>query len=144
MFPLAIQTRGLRSLALAGAALALTFAIHPAQAAELVMVERAGCVYCARWDAEVAPAYPRTVEGQAAPLRRHDLDRGQPKDIALERPVRYTPTFLLVEEGREVGRITGYIDNAMFWGTLSQMVAQLPKAPASAGSSRPTASREQP
>lgn len=123
----------------------LALACFSAAAAELVMVEQAGCPYCKRWDAEVAPAYPKTPEGKAAPLRRHDLGQGQPKDIALQRPVRYTPTFVLVDEGREVARITGYIDNAMFWGTLSQLVAQLPrKSSTPTDASSPTASREQP
>ena len=95
------------------------------QAAELVMFERRGCPYCARWNAEVAPAYVKTKEGQRAPLRRYDIDQGQPKDIALKTPVIYTPTFVLVEDGREAGRITGYIDNGMFWGTLTQLIGKL-------------------
>ena len=94
------------------------------------MFERAGCPWCVRWDAEVSPAYPKTAEGQRAPLRRHNLDQGQPRNIMLESPVRYTPTFVLVDDGREIGRITGYIDNGMFWGTLSAMIAKLPAAEA--------------
>lgn len=96
-----------------------------ARAAELVMFERPGCPWCARWDAEVAPAYVKSPEGARAPLRRHNLDNGQPRDITLERPVRYTPTFVLAEGGREVARITGYIDNGMFWGLLAPMIASL-------------------
>lgn len=120
---------------LAAAAFALVSAVATAQAAELVMFERSGCPWCARWDAEVAPAYAKTAEGKRAPLRRHSLDNGQPTDIALERPVRYTPTFVLVDGGREVGRITGYIDNGMFWGTLMPMIAKLDAA---GGGARPT------
>ena len=100
------------------------FQARGVEAAELVMFERAGCPWCARWDAEVAPAYMKTEEGRAAPLRRHNLDQGQPKDIVLQSPVRYTPTFVLVDDGHEKGRITGYIDNGMFWGILKQMIAK--------------------
>lgn len=103
-------------------------AAAPAPAAELVMFERAGCPWCQRWDAEVAPAYAASPEGLKAPLRRHNLDTGQPKDLALARPVRYTPTFVLIDDRREIGRITGYIDNGMFWGLLTPMIAKIGKS----------------
>jgi hypothetical protein len=123
MSMIAIATR--RAAFLATLMLASLIGWAPARTAELVMFERAGCPWCARWDAEVAPSYGKTPEGKLAPLRRHNVDRGQPKDIALERPVRYTPTFVLVDEGKEVARITGYMDNAMFWGTLMPLFAKL-------------------
>ena len=108
-------------LLLAGAPSAL------AQTFELVMFERAGCVYCARWDRDVGPAYPLTPQGKAAPLRKVDLDARKNPDSAelkLERPVRYSPTFVLTKDGREVGRITGYMDDAMFWGVFAKMLEQ--------------------
>jgi thioredoxin-related protein len=94
-----------------------------AGAAELLMFERAGCPWCARWNREVAPAYLRSEEGAYAPLRRIDLDReNQPRDIAFKTPVRFTPTFVLVDQGREIGRLIGYIDAATFWGLYAKMV----------------------
>lgn len=39
-------------------------------AAELVMFEQKGCVWCQRFDREIAPAYDKTTEGKRAPLRR--------------------------------------------------------------------------
>ena len=87
---------------------------------ELVMIERTGCAWCARWNADIGPIYGKTPEGEQAPLRRHDLAAGQPPEAAT--PVRYTPTFLLTREGREIGRITGYLDEAMFWGLLGGLI----------------------
>lgn len=127
----------------AALALAIMLPAVPAQAAELVMFERAGCAWCARWDREVAPAYGKTAEGQRAPLRRHNLDTGQPQDLKLNAPVRYTPTFVLVDQGREIGRITGYIDNGMFWGILTPMIDKLADASPGASKSTREASREQ-
>lgn len=92
----------------------------PAAPLELVMVERAGCAWCARWDAEIAPLYAKTPEAARAPLRRHDLKDGQPPEATS--PVRYTPTFLLLREGREIGRLTGYLDAGLFWGLLDQLL----------------------
>ena len=93
-----------------------------ARAAELVMFERAGCPWCQRWEREVAPIYPNTPEGRQAPLRKVDLDRGVPTDLTLDAPVRFTPTFVLVENGREIGRVTGYINDATFWGLLEKLL----------------------
>lgn len=97
--------------------------IGPARAEtlELLMFERKGCVYCARWDREIGASYALTEEGKKAPLRKIDLDKGQP-DLALDAPVRFSPTFVLMKDGREVGRITGYMNDAMFWGLFSKMV----------------------
>lgn len=39
----------------------------PSSALELVMIEQAGCVYCERFNTEIAPAYPKTEEGKRAP-----------------------------------------------------------------------------
>jgi Thioredoxin-like domain len=113
----------------------------PLGATELVMFERAGCPWCLRWDREVAPHYGKTEEGGVAPLRRVDLDHGQPRDLALTLPVRFTPTFVLIDKGREIGRITGYMDAGTFWGLLSKMIKDMQKSagagPTAAGAERP-------
>ncbi|MGO4664960.1 thioredoxin fold domain-containing protein [Bosea sp. 2RAB26] len=95
----------------------------PLRAAELVMFERDGCIWCARWDREVARVYANTPEGKAAPLRRVDLGSTRADEPGLAAPVRFTPTFVLMDEGREVGRITGYIGDDAFWGLLGKMLA---------------------
>jgi hypothetical protein len=101
-----------------------------AQAAELVMFEDPACVWCRRWHAEVGPGYPRTPQGQFAPLRRIHIRDQTLAGVALERPVTVTPTFVLAEDGREVGRIVGYPGNAFFWELLGELLRRVPKAPA--------------
>lgn len=96
-------------------------AAGPASARELLMFERKGCAYCLKFAREVAPIYGKTDEGRRAPLKRVDLSDGLPGDVALASPVRFTPTFVLVDEGREVGRITGYASDEAFWGLLGSM-----------------------
>lgn len=101
-------------------------------AAELVMFERMGCAWCVRWNKEVGPIYPKTPEGEKAPLRRVSLDYPlQPQD-KLSPPVFYTPTFVLMQDGREVGRITGYMGDDAFWGLLGKMIRGLDQKKASA------------
>lgn len=93
----------------------------PVGAADLVMVAREGCLYCAQWDREIAPIYAKTEQGDRAPLRRvdkHDL----PDDVTFaSRPV-FTPTFVLVEDGQELGRIEGYAGDEFFWFILDELL----------------------
>ncbi|MBC7141616.1 MAG: thioredoxin family protein [Rhodobacteraceae bacterium] len=113
----------LRALALSALFLA-SLAAPAAAELRLLMVEQPGCAYCARWDAEIAPIYPRTPEGQAAPLERVQLRGPYPEGIELgPRPV-FTPTFILVQDDREAGRIEGYPGEDFFWGLLARMMTE--------------------
>lgn len=96
----------------------------PARPAELVMVEERGCPWCARWTAEIGPIYPRTEEGRAAPLRRIDISVRDPEDFDYASRVVFTPTFVLVDEGRELGRLEGYMGDEFFWVMLDRLFAE--------------------
>nr|WP_110031115.1 transcriptional regulator [Hoeflea marina] len=122
-------------LTLMAAVMAWTLMSAPARAAELVMFEQAGCVWCARFNAEIAPAYARTDEGQRAPLRRVDIHAPIPADLAAIPIERFTPSFVLVEDGKEYGRIRGYPGDEFFWFRLDELLSALPK------SVRPSVSR---
>lgn len=89
-----------------------------ATAAELVMFESSTCTWCEAWDREVGMIYGRTSEARVAPLRRVDIGAQRPDDLAEVRGIVYTPTFVLIEDGQEVGRIIGYPGEAHFWGLL--------------------------
>ena len=108
---------------LAGVLVAL-LSMHSARAAELVMVTTAGCPWCAQWERELGAIYPLTAEGRRLPLRHVEM-RGFHEPLALAEPLRYTPTFLVVDQGREVGRITGYQSQDAFWGLLDGLVGRL-------------------
>ncbi|MCC6889191.1 MAG: thioredoxin family protein [Hyphomicrobiales bacterium] len=92
------------------------------------MYRRAGCPWCLAWDREVGPIYGKTDIGRAVPLRMIDLDGERPQ-VVLKGPVRYTPTFVLVEDGRELGRIEGYPGDSFFWGLLERLVRQRDSGP---------------
>jgi len=96
-----------------------------AHAAELVMFEQKGCVWCERFDREIAPAYDKTDEGRRAPLRRVDIGKSMPVDLAFVRRERFTPVFVLVNGGREFGRIRGYPGDTFFWGLLAGLIEKL-------------------
>ncbi|MCB1509583.1 MAG: transcriptional regulator [Hyphomicrobiaceae bacterium] len=123
--------------ALAGAgALVLAGLAIPVGAAELIMLEQGGCPWCERFNREIAPAYPLTPEGKRAPLRRVQLHAPLPADLKFLIKGNFTPTFVLIDKGREVGRIRGYPGDNFFWGMLDQLLAKLP--PENDSNSKPT------
>jgi len=105
--------------------LGLTAAPQNAHAAELVMFHADHCMWCLRWDEEIGVAYPLTQEAKKAPLRKVDYNEDTPEDLNAIQPVVFTPTFVLVENGQEIGRITGYPGEENFWGLLNQMLDQV-------------------
>lgn len=98
----------------------------------LLMAEEAGCAWCARWNAEIGPIYPKTAEGKAVPLQRYDIHDAVPDGVSLTSRVRFTPTFLLIDDGAEVARIEGYPGEEFFWVFLTRMLdeARIPVDPA--------------
>ena len=96
-----------------------------AHTAELIVFEQKGCVWCQRFDREIAPAYARTAEGKRAPLRRVDIAKPLPDDLNFVTRERFTPVFVLVENGAEFGRIRGYPGETFFWGLLANLIERL-------------------
>ena len=86
----------------------------------LLMAEEDGCFWCAKWNEEISLIYPKTSAGRTAPLRRYDLHSETP-DVTFVQRVHFTPTFVLVQDGTEVGRIEGYPGEDFFWGLLTMM-----------------------
>ena len=101
-------------------------------AAELVMFEQKGCVWCQRFDRDIATAYDKTAEGQRAPLRRVDIAGPAPSDLAFIKRERFTPVFVLIDQGREFGRIRGYPGDTFFWGLLANLIERLDRGESSA------------
>ena len=97
-----------------------------ASAAELLMFEEDWCHWCERWNNEIGVFYHKTSEGKRAPLRRIDIHGDFPDDIELTSRPQFTPTFILVQNGSEVGRIEGYPGEDFFWGLMARLLEKLP------------------
>lgn len=85
----------------------------------LLMIEEAGCGYCRRWHAEVGRGYPLSSEGKLAPLVTRDRFDGELRRFGR---VVYTPTFILLRDGEEAGRILGYPGADFFWSLLGELL----------------------
>lgn len=116
------MTRTLQKIILT---LVVLFTSIPGDAAELVMFEQPACPWCAAFNREIAEIYPKTAEGRAAPLRRLDISAPLPPDLAFIKIERLTPLFVLVDRGREIGRIRGYPGDTFFWGLLANLIERM-------------------
>ncbi len=114
----------MRILSLSSAFL-LTLSISVgAGAAELLYFFSPTCGYCRAFDEEVAAIYPRTDAGTIAPLRRIEVDPDtfQPLEQGLPFEAGTVPTFILVDEGREIARLSGYSGDELFWMSMQRML----------------------
>jgi len=100
--------------------------LNKADAASLIMVEQQYCEYCKSWNADIGVIYNKTAEGKTAPLRRIDIHEPLPDDLSFLTGLIFTPTFILVNDGKEVGRIQGYASESFFWGLLQKLLEKLP------------------
>lgn len=108
--------------ALAGVLILVAF---PASAAELVMFETVGCPWCKQWNEEVGRIYDKTDEAKVVPLRRVDMEGPRPADLAMVGGIVYSPTFIVLEKGVEIGRIQGYPGEDSFWWMLDNIIERL-------------------
>ena len=91
---------------------------------QLVMITSSHCPWCEAFEDDVGKGYDRTEEALFYPLRRHDFYQKIPDDLAHLTPATMTPTFIVVRDGVEVGRIVGYPGAELFWWRISEFTAQ--------------------
>ena len=113
---------------LTAGAFGLMLTASQAIAAQLIMVEETYCEWCERWNEEIGVIYDKTPEGKRAPLRRVDMSDGMPEEITFKTRANFTPTFILVHDGVEIGRIEGYPGEHFFWPLLGKLLEKLPNA----------------
>ncbi|MCF6321529.1 MAG: transcriptional regulator [Rhizobiaceae bacterium] len=101
--------------------------VYAQNSTELIMVEQEYCEWCEKWHEEIGGIYDKTAEGKRAPVRHVDIYEDKPADLADVELGRFTPTFILMNEGKEVARLRGYPGDEYFWYLLGQMLDKLPK-----------------
>lgn len=103
-----------------------------ARGAELIYFHSESCSVCEQWNEEVGAVYSKTSEAKRLTLRRVSVHDEMPADLSFIKGVVYTPTFVVVEKGREVGRMVGYITDYFFWEQVGLHVKRLDTNKASA------------
>jgi len=102
---------------------AMPFLSGNLMAAELIMVEQQGCYYCLEWKDQLGHIYPKTPEGKFAPLKTIDITEVD-KIKGLQSDVIFTPTFVLMENDKELGRLEGYSSEDFFWELLEVILKE--------------------
>jgi hypothetical protein len=97
-----------------------------AEAVELVLFEANWCPVCREWNRSVAPGYAANPLGNKAPLRRVQLGTPRPPELAKPHvgTIYGVPTFVVMDKGREIGRIEGYPGEKRFWKRLGAILGE--------------------
>ena len=81
---------------------------------KLVMFSSPLCAYCTYFEQNVAPIYKRHSLSDVAPLHAVNMDEEGSGPYHLEKPIEVLPTFIVIKDGKEVGRLTGIPDKFYF------------------------------
>ena len=100
----------------------------PASAGELVMFESPACPWCRQWEEDIGRIYDKSAEGRVLPLRRVDMKDRRPADLEHIGGIVYTPTFVVLSNGIEVGRMQGYPGEDTFWWMLGAFAEKITAA----------------
>jgi hypothetical protein len=89
---------------------------------ELVVFQIENCKLCELVQTQIRPAYERSRNAKDAPMRFVDINRVDESSLGLAAPVTIVPTIVLMREGREVSRMTGYTGPTIFFDALAHMM----------------------
>jgi thioredoxin-related protein len=104
------------------AVLDLETAALPGNRFELVVIEVDNCIYCGLFRRDVAPTYTASDRAKAVPMRFVDINAPDVDRLSLTNPIDSVPTVLVLENGREVGRIAGYVGPEIFFHSLNLLL----------------------
>lgn len=93
-----------------------------AASAELLVFESENCVYCFIFRRDVAPGYLKSPRAQTVPMRYIDIKKADLSKIDLKEPLTTLPTVVLMENGKETDRITGYAGPEPFYYMISRLM----------------------
>lgn len=89
----------------------------------LFVFEIEGCTACAQFHTEALQDYWTSETSRSLPLTIVDLNAlgtaGQP----LRSPIRTVPTFIVMRDGIEIARLTGYPGKQAFEAGIAQVLA---------------------
>ena len=90
-------------------------------AMELLVFEHPDCIYCAVFRRDVAASYQRSAPAAEAPLRYVDIAKSDIGALRLKEGIDMVPTAVLMKNGEEVGRISGYWGREGFMKMLAHI-----------------------
>jgi hypothetical protein len=108
------------------AVLLLAAALPAAADTRLVVFEAQGCELCARFRADVLPAFWGAAGKERVPMTLVDVDALGTAGFPLAHRLSHLPTVVLMQDGRERGRIEGLVGRE----ELMQLILRMQALPA--------------
>ena len=112
----------------AGLRAELDIAADPPKAGafQLVVMEADGCTYCGIFRRDVLPSYEASERAKDMPVRFIDVNDVEKARLDLQAPVNIVPTFIVMKDNKEVGRIPGYLGPENFYPTIKYLMSTAP------------------
>lgn len=108
------------------AALDIEAAAPKAAGLQLIVMEAPGCAYCDLFRRDVLPSFAASERAKNLPVRFLDVNDLELANLDLQTDIEIVPTFVLVRNNKEVGRIPGYVAPATFFRSISHLLSMLP------------------
>jgi thioredoxin-related protein len=89
---------------------------------ELVVIEVAGCTVCELVRRHIQPAYEASPRAREVPMRYVDITNVDELTLGLTSRIATVPTVVLMRDGQEVDRISGYTGPSHFFGALNELL----------------------
>ncbi len=93
---------------------------------ELIVMEAPGCTYCDIFRRDVLPSYQASERAKDVPIRFLDINDASPEELGLNSPVDIVPTFVVLKDHKEVGRIPGYVGPEYFFHSINHLISSAP------------------
>ena len=88
----------------------------------MLMITDKNCLYCKIWEKQIGKIYPKTDIAKKFPLQRIEVKNFiNYKKYDLKK-TNITPTFILIKNTKEEGRIEGYTNPEMFWWQVDEIM----------------------
>lgn len=90
---------------------------------ELVVIEAPGCDYCDVFRRDVLPTYEASEQGRDVPIRFVDINDVAASEVGLSSSVDIVPTFVVLKNNQEIGRIPGYTGPEVLFQAIKHLRA---------------------
>ena len=93
---------------------------------QLVVMEAPGCIYCDLFRRDVLPAYQKSPRAKSLPVRFVDVNNLETTNLNVSAPVEIVPTFVVMRDDQEIGRIPGYVGPETFFQSINHLISSIP------------------
>jgi thioredoxin-related protein len=91
---------------------------------EMLVFERQPCTYCELFRQEILPRYMGSPPAARAPMRFVNIDHVDLEALGLRTRLTTIPTAVLMQNGTEIDRITGYMVPETFFQVVQRLLSR--------------------